>query len=111
MPDETVPFSSIAFKYLCRLEGKNKKEDHETLFFIDQEHKQISIIFLEIKKREIRVDNLDGVVEKLKWLLERKCDLNEIHFQVAEGDGEALQSYIESYLETLETNWRTILQR
>ena len=85
---------------------KNKKEDYETLFFIDQKHKQKSIIFLEIKKREIREDNLDGLVEKLKWLLERKYDSDGIQFHIAEGDEEALQSYIESYLETLETTYK-----
>ena len=105
IPDEIDPFSSIAFKYICR-RIKKKKENHETLFFINQEHKQKSIIFLEIEKREIRQDNLDGIIEELEWLLERKYDSDEIQFHIAEGDGEALQLYMESYLETLKTSYK-----
>ena len=38
VPDEFDPYSSNAYKYLCRLEGRDKIEDYETLFFIDQKH-------------------------------------------------------------------------
>jgi len=106
IPNKLNPFSSNAYRYLCRPEEGDEIDYEETFFFIDRKHKQKSIIFLDIKRSEINGDNINGVVEKLKWLLERKYDMNEIYFQIAEGDEEDLQSYMENYIETLETSYK-----